>query len=72
MIPASPYLTAAEASEYLRFPNVAAFRTFLWRCRQRGTPLPTYRRHGTLLFRQSDLDNALQVERPKLRKVATS
>lgn len=66
---ASPYLTAAEAAEYLRFPTLAAFRTFLWRCRKDGHSVPTYRRRGTLLFKQTDLDATLDVEKPRFRAV---
>lgn len=74
MKPASPYLTAAEAAAYLRFPNLGAFRTFLWRRRQKGTPVPTHRRDGTLLFKEHELDAALTVERPsrQLRAVGES
>lgn len=70
MKPASPYLTAAEAAAYLRFPTPSAFRTYLWRRRKDGNPIPTYRRCGALLFKQTELDAALDVERPRrLRKV---
>lgn len=65
MKPASPYLTAKEASEYLRCPSIRAFYQFRYR-RQ----LKAYRRGGTLLFKQADLDAALEQERPaKLRRV---
>ena len=63
----SPYLTSGEAAEYLRFPNIKAFRTFLWRRRKYGHPVPTYRRGATLLFKQSELDASLDFERPRLR-----
>lgn len=68
MKPSSPYLTAAEAADYLRFPSVRAF--YVWRDRH-PRALLAHRRGGTLLFKQSDLDHALDVERPsKLRRVS--
>lgn len=58
MKPSSPYLTADEAAAYLRFPNVKKFHDF----RYRYPRLLTARRRGRiLLFRQDDLDAALQV-----------
>lgn len=70
MKPVSPYLTAADAAAYLQFPTLGAFRTFLWRRRKAGSPLRTYRRTGRLLFKVSDLDAALDEERPRLRRVS--
>lgn len=64
MRPASPYLTTADAAAYLQFHTVGAFRTFLWRRRKAGSPIRTYRRTGKLLFKVSDLDAALDEERP--------
>lgn len=70
MKPVSPFLTSPEAAEYLRFPSMGAFRTFLWQRRKDGNPVPTFRRRGKLLFKQVDLDATLDVERPtKLRRV---
>jgi len=65
--PASPYLTAEEAAAYLRFPSVRAFYSFRYRRRVRA-----HKRNGTLLFKQSDLDAALDVEHQpgKLRRVS--
>ena len=57
MKPASPYLTTREAAEYLKFPSVNAFYAFRYR-----TKLRAYRRGGSLLFKQSDLDAALYEE----------
>lgn len=57
----SPYLTFEEAREYLRFPSKRAF--YLWRYRHRQQ-LRAYRRGGMLLFKQADLDAALEQERP--------
>jgi hypothetical protein len=62
MIAPSPYLTAAEAAAYLKFPNVRAFYKF--RARHE---LKTYRRGGTLLFKQADLDHVLDVDAPTHR-----
>lgn len=67
---ASPYLTAQEAADHLRFPNLKAFRTFLWRRRKAGRPVKTHRRDGVLLFTVPDLDATLDVERPRLRAVS--
>lgn len=68
MKPASPYLTAKEAAEYMRFPSVRAFYKFRER---HPDALRTHRRGGTLLFKQADLDAALDVERPaKLRRAS--
>jgi hypothetical protein len=61
MKPASPYLTADEAREYLRIPTMNAFYVYRHR-----TELRAYRRGGKLLFKQADLDNSLDVERPRL------
>ena len=66
----SAYLTASDAAKYLTFPNLHAFHAFLSRRRKAGKPLPTYRLNGRLRFKQIDLDAALTVERPRLRKVA--
>lgn len=62
------YLTAVEAAAHMKFPNVAAFRAFLYRRRKAGRPITTHRRNGTLLFRPADLDAALTVERSRPRK----
>lgn len=65
----SPYLTLKAAAEYLQFPSTRAF--YLWRYRHPGQ-LRAYRRGGVLLFKQADLDAALEQERPargQLRKV---
>jgi len=66
MTPASPYLTAKEACDYLRCPSMGAFYVFRHR-----RALRAYRRGGKLLFKQSDLDASLEQERPArhLRKV---
>ena len=61
MKPASPYLTAKEACEHLRLPSMSAFYTYRHR-----TKLKAHRRGRTLLFKQSDLDASLEVERPRL------
>jgi hypothetical protein len=66
MKPASPYLTAAEAAEYLKFPTRHAF--YCWRSR---VQVKAYRRGGTLLFKQTDLDAALYEEKPaRVRRLA--
>lgn len=57
----SPYLTVQEAFVYLRFPTAAAF--YRWRSRHRPQ-LRGYRRGGMWLFKQADLDAALEQERP--------
>lgn len=62
----SPYLTAKEASEYLRCPSMRAFYQRRYRLR-----IPASRLGGSLFFKQSDLDAAFEKERPArpLRKV---
>lgn len=57
MKPASPYLTAVEAKEYLRIPTMNAF--YVYRHRRQ---LRSFRRGGKLLFKQSDLDASLDAE----------
>lgn len=57
----SPYLTAADAAAYLQFPSTRAF--YEWRYRH-PRQLRAYRRGGVLLFKQADLDAALEQERP--------
>jgi hypothetical protein len=59
MKPASPYLTAKEACEYLRIPTMNAFYSYRYKVR-----LKAFRRGGKLLFKQSDLDASLEEERP--------
>jgi len=59
MKPASPYLTAQEACDYLRCPNMRAFYMFRYRRHLRA-----HRRGSVLLFTQADLDAALEQERP--------
>lgn len=49
----SPYLTAQETADYLRFPSLRAFYAFL--ARHAGS-LPHVRRGRVLLFDQRDLD----------------
>lgn len=62
MKPASPYYTAVEAAEYLKFPSVRAFYEYRYSHR-----LKAYKRGATLLFKQADLDATLEEERrPKL------
>lgn len=65
----SAYLTATEAAAHLHFPTVGAFRSFLWRRRQAGFPVTTYRRGGRLLFKAPDLDAALTVERARQPRI---
>lgn len=60
----SPYMTAAEAACFLRFSNLKAFHSFLWRRRKAGKPVTTYRLNGRLRFSQVDLDAAMTMERP--------
>lgn len=55
----SPYLTVQEASDYLRCKTLRAFYMFRYR-----RELRAYRRGGLLLFKQADLDAALEQERP--------
>lgn len=55
----SPYLTVQEAADYLKFKTVKAFYSFRYRVKLRA-----YRRRGTLLFKQTDLDAALYEEKP--------
>lgn len=55
----SPYLTKEEACEYLRCPSIRAFYMFRYRRQLRA-----YRRGNVLLFKQADLDAALDQERP--------
>ena len=50
----SPYLTAKEAAEYLRFPSVKALYAAVAR-----DGLPVCRRGGKLLFDRRELDAAL-------------
>ena len=64
----SPFLTTSEAAEFLLFKTVGAFRSFLFRRRGAGFPVTTHRRGATLLFKQSDLESALTVERSRLRR----
>ena len=49
----SPYLTTAEAAEYLRYQSPSAIRTL----KLRGLLRPAGRRGGTDLYRQADLDH---------------
>jgi excisionase family DNA binding protein len=56
---ASPYLTKEEACDYLRCPSLRAFYMFRYRRQLRA-----YRRGNVLLFKQADLDAALDMERP--------
>jgi hypothetical protein len=72
MIAASPFLTAAEAADFLGFTKTAptnpvkAFHN--WRYRHAGR-VKTYRRGGTVLFKQCDLEAALTVTgRSSLRR----
>jgi hypothetical protein len=55
----SPYMTAPEAAEFLRFPNVNAFQQWRWRHKDR---LPAYKRGRVLLFRKVDVELAVQRE----------
>lgn len=57
----SPYLTTAEAAEYLG-KTPGAFRTFLHRRRRSGWPVRTHRLGRLLKFKSADLDAALSVE----------
>lgn len=59
MKPVSPYFTSKEACEYLRCGTMAAFYKFRYKVELRA-----YRRGGLLLFKQADLDAALEQERP--------
>lgn len=68
MIP-SPYVTAAEAADYLRFASVAAFRQFRYRRRQAGFPIPAKRVGRCLRFRISDLEAAMSLECEPPRRV---
>lgn len=66
----STFLTVTEAADYLHFPTVSAFRSFLYRRRKAGRPVTTHRRGSTLLFKAADLDAALAVERSPRRSTA--
>lgn len=63
--PISPYLTAAEAARYLRFPTVKAF--YAWR--QRHPVVCRHRGGRTLLFERAALDLAIAGQR-RLRRSA--
>lgn len=66
------YWNAKQAAEYLGLPSAASLHTLLYRRRQAGRSITTYRINGRLRFRRSDLDAALTVEkakRPALRAV---
>lgn len=66
----SAYLTAQDAADHLRLPNVAALHALLYRRRKAGRPIKTYRLNGRLRFKAVDLDAALTVEQPaRLRRV---
>lgn len=58
---ASPYLTVAEAVDYLRFPSAAALYQARWRHHLRG-----FKRGGRLLFRRADLDAFLERDSQEL------
>ena len=61
----SPYLTTAEAAEYLKFSSVKQFYDYRY-----SVKLKAYRRAGRLLFKHSDLDASLYEEPgSKLRRV---
>lgn len=64
------YLTAAEAAAHLKFPSLGAFHTFLYRRRKAGRAVTTHRRNGRLLFRLSDLEAALTVEKAPRSRVS--
>lgn len=66
----SQYLTAAEAAEYLRFGTLHAFEGWRSRMKQAGFPLRSFPRGRKLLFKQSDLDEAVRPVRERT-KVAT-
>ena len=57
MIIKSPFLTTAEAAEYLRFAGPNPKRT-LWKWLQRQG-IRTYKRGRAVLVRREDLDAAL-------------
>lgn len=60
MKPASPYLTQQEAADFLRFETVHAFECWRSRRKQAGFPVRAYRRGRKMLFRQVDLEAALE------------
>lgn len=54
--PKTPYLTAEEAAEYLRFSSAAWFRRAV-----RKYGIPCLRRGRRMFFTQSDLDQFMSV-----------
>lgn len=58
-----PRLTAAQAIEVLGLCSVGALRSFLYRRRQAGFPVPTYRLGRSLRFERADLLAAMTKER---------
>lgn len=65
---ASPYLTAREASQYLRYASVAAFYKAI-----ASAKIPTRRRGRSLLFHRAELDRWLAGEsRLELLRAARS
>lgn len=60
MTPASPYLSAQKAVEYLELPSMEAFKKFRQRRKAKGMPLPTYRLGGRLRFKVRDLDACVE------------
>lgn len=61
-------LTAAEAADFLRFPTIGAFHDFLYRRHRQNRPVRTLHRGGVLLFTETDLEAALDVEEAAPRK----
>lgn len=59
----SPYLTVEEAADYLRCKTVNAFYCFRYQRKKKGYPVIGHWRGGVLLFRQIDLDRAMEPER---------
>ena len=58
----SPYLTPAEAAEYLRFPTINAFRKWLGRHH-----VPAWRSGRTVLYRRDVLD-AMGERKPSISR----